>query len=77
MSSAEKKIELFQIVVNANEEMTGKLIEFAKSLKKNNSKFTKEELERFHSTRSKYLQPDNKTILLEDAHTWIRSLKRK
>lgn len=77
MDFAEKKIELFEIVVNADEEMTGKLIEFAKQLKKEQSGFSKEELEKFHATRQKYLSSSDKTILLEDAHAYIRSLKQK
>lgn len=75
MGFAEKKVELFQIVVEADEEMTGKLIEFARQLK-GDSNFSKEELEKFHATRQKYLFSENQTISLEDAHTYIRSLKK-
>jgi len=74
MGFAEKKVELFEIVVNADEEMTGQLIEFAKKLNKNKSKFTEDELAKFHATRNKYLTKNNKTILLEEAHAYIRSL---
>jgi len=77
MDFAEKKVELFQIVANADEEMTGKLIEFAKTLEKKDSKFSTDELAKFHATRNKYLRTTGKTILLEDAHTYIRSLKQK
>jgi hypothetical protein len=76
MSLAEKKVELFQIVVEADEEMTGKLIAFAKQLRGDKSKFSKEELDKFHATRQKYLSAHNETISLEDAHQYIRSLKR-
>jgi hypothetical protein len=77
MGFAEKKVELFQIVSEADEELTGKLIEFAKQLKGEQSKFSKGELEKFHTTRQKYLSSSDKTILLEDAHAYIRSLKQK
>ena len=77
MGFAEKKVELFQIVANADEEMTGKLIEFAYQLKNKSPKFTPEELAKFHATRDKYEDPNSQTILLEDAHTYIRSLKQK
>jgi hypothetical protein len=77
MSFAEKKVELFQIVSEADEEMTGKLIEFAKQLRGEQPRFSKEELEKFHTTRQKYLSSSDKTILLEDAHAYIRRLKQK
>ena len=77
MSFAEKKVELFQIVANADEETTSKLIEFACQLKNQGGKFTAEELAKFHATREKYMQPQSKTILLEDAHAYIRSLKTR
>jgi hypothetical protein len=77
MGFAEKKVELLKIVADADEELTGKLIEFAKELNKSNFNFTKEELAKFHATRNKYLVSNNKTILLEDAHAYIRSLKQK
>ena len=77
MGFAEKRVDLFQIVAQADEEMNSKLIDFARQLKSEDSKFSKEELEKFHATRQKYLSPDKKTILLEDAHAYIRSLKQK
>jgi hypothetical protein len=77
MSFAEKKVELFQLVAEADEETTGKLIEFAKQLKGDQPRFSKEELEKFHATRQKYLSSPEKTVLLEDAHAYIRSLKLK
>jgi len=77
MGFAEKKVELFQIVAEADEETTGELIEFAEQLKGEQSGFSKEELEKFHATRQKCLSSSEKTILLEDAHAYIRSLKQK
>ena len=77
MGFAEKKVELFKLVSEADEEMTGKLIEFAKQLKGEQSRFSKQELEKFHKTRDKYSSSTDKTILLEDAHAYIRSLRQK
>jgi hypothetical protein len=77
MGFAEKKIELLKIVADADEELTGKLIEFARELNKSKSRFSDEELAKFHATRDKYMTPAPKTILLEDAHAYIRSLKQK
>lgn len=77
MGFAEKKVELFQIVADADEETTGKLIAFAKQLNQNAAKFTKEELSIFHTTREKYSESEDQMILLEDAHAYIRSLKSK
>lgn len=77
MSLAEQKVELMQLVVSADEEMTGKLIALAKQLTKIEYRFTQEELAKFHATRQKYLGPENGTILLEDAHAYIRNLKKR
>ena len=77
MDLAEKKIQLLEIVINADEETTGKLIEFANKLTKNDDKFTKEELEKFHASRQAYLANPENSLSLEDAHTYIRSLKKR
>jgi hypothetical protein len=77
MGLAEKKIQLLEIVVNADEEMTGKLIEFANELAKEQHKFTKEELEKFHASRQAYIDNPEDSLTLEDAHTYIRSLKKR
>ena len=77
MDLAEKKIQLLEIVVNADEEMTGKLIEFANTLIKGEEKFTKEELEKFHASRHSYLTNPEQSLTLEEAHTYIRSLKKR
>lgn len=76
MDLAEKKIQLLEIVVNADEEMTGKLIEFAITLAKK-EKFSKEELEKFHASRHSYLSNRENSLSLEDAHKYIRSLKNR
>lgn len=77
MGFAEKKVELFKIVADADEQTTGRLIEFAKEINHPNQKFSDDELAKFHATRKKYLSDTNNTILLEDAHAYIRSLKQK
>lgn len=77
MDLAEKKIQLLEIVVNADEEMTGKLIEFANTLTKGEEKFTKEELEKFHTSRQSYLNNPEHSLTVEEAHTYIRSLKKR
>ncbi len=78
MGFAEQKIELFKIIADADEIATGKLIEFAQQLNLGQQKFTQDELERFHASREKYRDAANhKTILLEDAHAYIRNLKKK
>ncbi len=77
MSFAEKKVELFQIVASADEELTGKLIEFAKQCTEVKSSYSQEELAKFHTTRQKYLSAERSTIPIEDAHVYIRSLKKK
>lgn len=76
MGFAEQKVELFRIVSEADEEMTGKLIDFARSLE-GKAQFTDEELKKFHESREQYLQHPETAMLMEDAHEFIRSLKRK
>lgn len=76
MDFAEKKVELFQIVAEADEETTGKLIEFAKQLKGKQLKFSKEELEKFHASRQQYLEHPETGLTLEEAHAQIRRLKK-
>jgi hypothetical protein len=76
MNFAEKKVALLKLLVEADEETTGKIFDFARQLKPD-SEFSAEELAKFHATREKYLSSDTKTILMEDAHAYIRSLKQK
>lgn len=76
MGFAEKKVELFQIVSEADEETTGKLIEFAKQLRGEQSKFSKDELEKFHASRQQYLENPQTGLTLEEAHAQIRRLKK-
>jgi len=77
MGFAEKKVELLKIVADADEELTGRLIEIAKEWKSSENSYTNEELEKFHATRKKYESGEHKTITMEDAHAYIRSLKSK
>lgn len=77
MGFAEKKVTLLKIVAEADEELTGLLIEFAHQYKSRFEKFSSEELEKFHASRQAYLQHPESSLLLEDAHTYIRSLKNK
>ena len=77
MSFAEKKVELLKIVADADEELTGKLIEIALQYNSVESGYTAKDIEAFHATRLKYASPEAKTISLEDAHAYIRSLKQK
>jgi hypothetical protein len=76
MGFAEKKIELFQIVANADEETTGKLIEFANQIMHKSEKFSNEELAKFHASQKNYLENTENSFSLEDAHAYVRSLKK-
>lgn len=77
MNFAKQKVQLFQIVVNADKEITGKLIELANQLKNKNEKFAGEDLAKFHASRQAYLEKPEDCISLEKAHAYIRSLKKK
>lgn len=77
MSIAEQKMELLRLIVEADEETTEKFLQLLKKEQAEAQKFSDEELEKFHATRQKYLNSSDSTILLEDAHAYIRSLKHK
>ena len=77
MGFAEKKVELFQIVANADEELTGKLIAFAKECVGKGERYSAEELAKFHATRQKYATDSGAAISIEDAHAYIRGLKQR
>lgn len=76
MSFAEKKLELMQLVLNADEDTTGKLIEFANHLKTFGNKFTDEELKTFHASRQQYMEHPETASTLEEAHAQIRRLRK-
>lgn len=77
MNIAEQKMELVRMIVDADEETTEKLLQLLKKEQTIAQKFSDEELEKFHATRQKYFNSSDSTILLEDAHAYIRSLKHK
>ena len=77
MSTAEKKVELVKMLLNADDKTTELVFDLLRQNSTDDQKFSEEELQKFHATRKKYLSNDSNTILLEDAHTYIRSLKQK
>jgi hypothetical protein len=76
MSLAEKKLHLLQLVMNADEETTGKLIELANRLQDTGEKYTKEELEKFHASRQQYHANPEAGMSVKEAHDHIRALKK-
>lgn len=77
MGFAEQKLQLLQIVMNANEETTGRLFELVSRIQPSGRKFSFEELEKFHASRQQYLQNPETGLTLEEAHAQIRRLKKK
>ncbi len=77
MGFAEQKAKLLQIVADADEDMTGKLFDFANDLKNKSDQFTEAELAKFHASRKAYLANPQGSLSMEEAHTYIRSLKKK
>jgi hypothetical protein len=68
---------LLQLVIDADEEMMGKLIELAARLQSSSERFTPAELQKFHASRQQYNQNPETGMSVEEAHTYIRSLKQK
>lgn len=77
MSTAEKKVALVKMLLDADDKTTEKVFQLMVLQANGNQKFSDEELEKFHATRKRYLVDNSNTILLEDAHAYIRSLKQK
>jgi hypothetical protein len=73
MGFAEQKVELLKIVADADEEMTGKLIEFAKQLNNDSQHFTQDELANFHERREEYLKNPESAVSWEDSMTRLRN----
>ena len=73
MSLAEKKIELLQIVVNADEEMTGKLIEFAYSLQ-NDFHPSTEAVAFYEKRRDEFFASGEKGLTKEESLSKLREL---
>ncbi len=77
MDFAEKKLELYKIVTEADEETTAKLISFAKGLTIEKHAFTEEELTEFHRRREEYLKNPESGIPWEESLTRIRNKLKK
>lgn len=76
MSLAEQKVELLKLVVDADEETTGKLIEFVHQLANRNYKFSDEEIAMIEKSRDDFFASGDKGYTVEEAHTMIRNKVR-
>ena len=76
MGFAEQKVRLFELVAAADEETTGKLIAFAEQLGVKHSRFSAEELTKFHASQQAYFENPQNSFSAEDAHAYVRSLKK-
>lgn len=77
MSLAEQKLQLLQMVMNADEETTGKLIELASQLKSQQERFTKEELMEFEKRREAYNRNPDTGMRMEESLIRLRSGLKK
>lgn len=77
MSTAEKKVEVVKMLLDADDKTTDQVLDLLRQNSTGSERFSEEELQKFHATRQKYLSNDSNSILLEDAHAYIRSLKQK
>ncbi|HVF80399.1 MAG TPA: hypothetical protein VM884_00610, partial [Flavisolibacter sp.] len=59
------------------EETTGKLIELGRKINQPDQKFSDDVLAKFQATPENIFLNTNNTILLKNAHTYIRSLNQK
>ena len=77
MSTAEKKLEMVKILLDADEETTGKLIEFYESINESNNDFTKEELAEFERRSEEYYKNPEIAIPWEEALSRIKMRLQK
>lgn len=73
MTIAEKKVELFKLIVEADEEATGKLIELAHQLSKKTHRFSEDEIAMFQKTRDNFFASGKNGYSVEEAHATIRN----
>ncbi len=73
MRFAEKKIELFKIVADADEETTGKLIELAQQLKQGNQKFSAEEIAFFEKRASDFIASGTKGYTADESLALLKN----
>ena len=77
MSTAEQKIELVKMLVDADKETTEKLFQYMNELSKKSQKFTEQEIAMFQKTRDEYFSTGEKGYSIEEAHTYIRNANKK
>lgn len=73
MGFAEKKLELYKIVTEADEETTAKLIDFAQKLNQSKYSFSEAELNEFKERREDFLKNPDSAIPWEEALGKIRN----
>jgi predicted transcriptional regulator len=77
MSLAEQKLQLLQMVINADEETTGKLIELASQLRSRQERFTEDEILEFEKRREAYKKNPNTGVRMEESLARLRSDLKK
>ena len=77
MDFAEQKLKLYQIVTEADEETTAKLIDFAQKLGQGKYEFTENELAEFHRRREDHLKNPENAIPWEESLANIRNMIKK
>jgi hypothetical protein len=60
MGFADKKVELLKIVADADEELTGKLIEFAKQQNSQQNNITEEDVEKYEKRIDDFIKSGEK-----------------
>ncbi len=76
MGLAEKTIELYKIVAEADEETTAKLISFYESLDQHNQ-FTNEEVAEFERRSEEFLKNPESAIPWDESMSRLRNMSKK
>jgi hypothetical protein len=72
MGFAEKKVELLKIVADADEELTGKLIEFAKQQKSLEINITEEDAKKYEKRIDDFIKSGEKGYTSDESLEMLR-----
>ncbi len=76
MSTAEKKLEMVKILLDANDELTERAFSMFQEITRTESKFSKDEILMFQKIRDEFIASGEKGYTVEEAHLQIRKAKK-
>ncbi|NTS39632.1 hypothetical protein HRG84_01840 [Flavisolibacter sp. BT320] len=74
MSIAEKKMRVMELLVNANDEITGELMEFAERLTSNEYVFSEDDVKKFEARLKAFEESGEKGLTAEESLAQLKAL---